>query len=242
MLRSKCASLIEIESVIDGFYLNKRLPFRKEPLIDLSRLKFYHLFLAAAVVIVLINFAIGGFGIYFMVLMPAFPFCLLSILPISRKPLRGSGRHGIIGAGIGALMSVLPGMVLFAYDMVTGWKGGADIGLGLLYMFLPLYSVIFMAVGSLMGEVVTMIKHSDYKRWPHILRTTFLFACIGSCLYFLYKAHSEWHLFQYYQEHDPSSAELYEINFWLFIMVACVSLLIPIMVSFIASRKNQLGK
>jgi hypothetical protein len=38
----------------------------------------------------------------------------------------------MIGAGIGALASVLLDTAIFEYDMVTGWRGGADIGLGLL--------------------------------------------------------------------------------------------------------------
>jgi hypothetical protein len=41
-----------------------------------NRLRFAHIFIAAAFLIVLINFAISGFAPYFMVLIPAFPFLL----------------------------------------------------------------------------------------------------------------------------------------------------------------------
>jgi hypothetical protein len=80
--------------------------------------------------------ATAGFAPYYMVLIPAFPFCLLSVLPISWKFVGRSDTQGILGAGIGALISVLPVTAILAYDMITGWRGGADIGLGLLYMFL----------------------------------------------------------------------------------------------------------
>ena len=50
--------------------------------------------------------------------------------------------------------------------MVTGWKGGADIGLGLLYMFLPLYSVVFMALGYVIGEIIGLIRQRNFQRWP----------------------------------------------------------------------------
>ena len=88
-----------------------------------NRLRFIHIFIVAAFSMVLINFAISGFAPYFMVLIPAFPFLLLSVFPISWNHVRYPERHGIIGAGIGAFMSTLPATAIFAYDMVTGWKG-----------------------------------------------------------------------------------------------------------------------
>ena len=102
-----------------------------------NRLRFVHIFIVAAFLIVLINLAIAGFAPYFVVLIPAFPFLLLAVFPISWKLVSYSEEHGIIGAGIGAFVSTLPATAIFAYDMITGWRGGADIGLGLLYMFLP---------------------------------------------------------------------------------------------------------
>jgi hypothetical protein len=48
-------------------------------------LRFVHIFIAAAFLIVLINFAISGFAPFFMVLIPAFPFLLLCVFPIIKK-------------------------------------------------------------------------------------------------------------------------------------------------------------
>ncbi len=81
------------------------------------RIRFAHIFIAAAILIVPVNFTIGGFAPYFMVLIPAFPFLLLSVLPISWKFVGHSDTHGIIGTGIGALASVLPVTAIFAYDL-----------------------------------------------------------------------------------------------------------------------------
>lgn len=200
-----------------------------------TRLKFSHLFVAGAFLVVLVNYAIGGFAPYFLVLIPAFPFCLLAVLPISWKVVGDSDTEGVIGAGIAALISVIPAIALFAYDMVTGWKGGADIGLGLLYIFLPLYSIGLMLLGYFLGEITALIAHRNFQRLPEIFRTISLFTGIGFCFYFLFRSHELYHLFSYYAKNDPSFAELYEIKFWQFVFLAGVSLLIPIVVFFVTN-------
>jgi hypothetical protein len=212
-------------------------PEKKKP-----GLKFGHIFIAAAVLMVLVNFTIAGFAPYFMVLMPAFPFLLLSVLPISWKPVGHADTHGLIGAGIGALASVLPVTAIFAYDMVTGWKGGADIGLGLLYLFLPVYSVVFMGLGYFIGEVIVLKRHRDMRRWSAIFRTIALFIGIGLCFYFLLVSQSDYDLWRYYQKTDPSAAEVYEIGFWFSILKAGSSLLIPVAVYLITRRNSKRTK
>ena len=202
------------------------------------RIKFGHIFLVAAALLVLVHFIIAGFGPYFMVLMPAFPFLLLSVLPVSWRLVGQADNHGLIGAGIGALVSVLPATSLFAYDMITGWKGGADIGLGLLYLFLPVYSVIFMGLGYFIGEVIILKRHRDIRRFSAIFQTIALFIGIGLCFYFLLESQSEYDLWRYYQKTDPSAAEIYEIGFWLSILKAGASLLIPLAV-YLITRKNK---
>jgi hypothetical protein len=206
------------------------------------RIKFAHIFIAAAVLMVLVHFTIAGFAPYLMVLIPGFPFLLLSVLPISWRSVGHSDRQGMIGAGIGALVSVLPATVIFAYDMITGWKGGADIGLGLLYMYLPLYSVVFMGLGYFIGEIIVLIRHRDIQRLAHIFRTLSLFIGIGLCFYFLLGAHSDYDLWRYYEKNDPSAAEVYEIGFWLSVFKAGVALLIPLAVYLITPGKNKRTK
>ena len=214
----------------------------KQSLNKKNRLRFAHIFIVAAFLIVLINFAISGFAPYFMVLIPAFPFLLLTAFPISWKLICYSEKSGIIGAGIGAFASTLPATVILAYDMVTVWKGGADIGLGLLYMFLPLYSILFMTFGYFIGEITAFIRHRNFQRLPNIFRAISLFIGMGLCFYFIYRAHSSYNLLRYYEKNDPSAAELYEIDFWLFVFMVGASLLIPLVVSLITGRKRRIHK
>ncbi|MGD8961782.1 MAG: hypothetical protein PVF29_14335 [Desulfobacterales bacterium] len=184
------------------------------------RIKFIHIFVAAAFLVVLLNFVIAGFAPYFMVLIPAFPFCLLCVLPLSRQYIGQPDTLGTVGAGIGALISVVPAMALFAYDMMTGWKGGADIGLGLLYLFLPVYSVVFMALGYFIAEIFKLMHQRNFSRLPNIFRTLSLFIGIGFSLYFLLKLHNAYDLWAYNKKTDPSAAELYAIDLWLFALLA----------------------
>jgi hypothetical protein len=156
--------------------------------IKTKRLRFVHIFIAAALLMVSIHFAISGFAPYFLVLIPAVPFLLLAVLPMSWKLVGCPEKHGIIGAGIGAFVSTLPATVIYAYDMVTGWKGGADIGLGLLYVYLPLYSIGFMALGYFTGESIALIRHRNFRRVSPILRTLSVFIGFGCCLYFVFRS------------------------------------------------------
>lgn len=210
----------------------------KHAIIKNKRIKFIYLFMAAAFLIVLINFTIAGFAPYFMVLMPAFPFCLLCVLPLSRQYVGQPDTLGAVGAGIGALISVLPATVLFAYDMMTGWKGGADIGLGLLYLFLPVYSVVFMALGYFFAEIFEIMRQRNFSRLPDTLRILSLFIGIGFSFYFLLNLHSTYNLWAYYQKTDPSAAELYAIDLWLFALLAAAALLVPIAIYFFTRRKK----
>ncbi len=205
----------------------------------MPRLKFVHLFLAAAFLMVLANFIIAGLAPDFIILIPAFPFCLLAVLPVSRQFVGQADTQGIIGAGIGALIAVLPGTALFAYDMLTGWRGGADIGLGLLYIFLPLYSAILMALGYFIGEMIVLIGHRNFQRMPDMFKTLSLFAGFGLGVYFLVKSHSSYSLWRYYEINDPSAAELYEIDFWLYVLLAAASMLVPLGVYFIWRRDKK---
>lgn len=210
----------------------------KHAIIKNKRIKFIYLFMAAAFLMVLINFTIAGFALYFMVLMPAFPFCLLCVLPLSRQYVGQPDTLGAVGAGIGAFISVLPATVLFAYDMMTGWKGGADIGLGLLYLFLPVYSVVFMALGYFFAEIFEIMRQRNFSRLPQTLRILSLFIGIGFSFYFLLNLHSAYNLWAYYQKTDPSAAELYAIDLWLFALLAAASLLVPIAIYFFTRRKK----
>lgn len=209
-----------------------------------SRLRFAHILLVAALLIIFINFAIYGFSPYFVVLIPAFPFLLLTFFPIAWKPVGYSEKHGIIGAGIGAFASILPATAISIYHMFTGWRGGADIGLGLLYVYLPLYSVAFIALGFLIGEIAALVRDGNLQRVPSILRTTSVFVGIGLCFHFLFRAYESYNVWRYYQDSYPTAAELYEVDGWpiaYFVLLAGASLLIPVVTNLVTGRNRRLA-
>ncbi|MDJ0987580.1 MAG: hypothetical protein QNJ26_18720 [Desulfobacterales bacterium] len=161
-------------------------------------------------------------------------------MPISRQYVGQPDTAGLIGAGIGALISVLPVTVILTYDMITGWKGGADIELGMLYLFLPVYSALIMALGYFIAETASLMRQRNFSRVPEILRSLSLFIGIGFSFYFLLKSHSAYTLWRYYKIEDPSAAELYGIDVWLFAIMSAAALLIPIVI-YLMTRKNKQG-
>jgi len=66
-----------------------------------------------------------------------------------------------------------------------------------------------------------------------------LFSGIGLSFYFLLKSHSAYNLWRYYKIRDPSAAEIYEIDFWLFVLMATVALLIPVVVYLMTRKRNK---
>ena len=99
-----------------------------------------------------------------------------------------------------------------------------------------------MTSGYLIGEIVVMIRHRDFKRWPEIFRTSLLFTGIGSCIYFVFKSHSAYSLWQYYKVNDPSAAELYAINIWVYAIIASLSILAPLAIYMISLRQKSFEK
>jgi hypothetical protein len=143
------------------------------------RIRFAHIFIAAAVLIILVHFTIAGFAPYFMALMPTFPFLLLSVLPISWKFVGHSDTHGMVGAGIGALASVLPVTVIFAYDMVTGWRGVLISGWAYSICFCHCIQSSLWPLATSSVETAACIRHRNFQRLPHIFKTVIICSSIG---------------------------------------------------------------
>ena len=112
------------------------------------------------------------------------------------------------------------------------------IGLGLLYLILPVYSAVFMALGYFIAEVVELVRQRNFSQLPNIFRTLSVFIGIGFSFYFLLKLHSAYDLWVYYKVQDPSAAEIYAIDIWLFGLLAAASLLVPITVCFFTRKKS----
>ena len=83
------------------------------------------------------------------------------------------------------------------------------------------------------------MRQRNFRRLPDVLKTISLFIGIGLCFYFLFGSFSDYNLWRYYEKIDPSAAELYEIGFWLSIIKAGASLLVPLVIYLITRRNNK---
>ena len=90
-----------------------------------------------------------------------------------------------------------------------------------------------------MQNQIKDITHQETGMYLPFAGTLFLFIGIGFSLYFLLKSHSAYTLWRYYKIHDPSAAEVYGIDVWLFALMAAAALLIPIVVYLMTRRKNK---
>jgi len=80
-------------------------------------------------------------------ILPGAPFLLLAILAlVTRRPL-----SAVIGASAGSLLAVALPYGLLLYTSATYSGGGANIGVGILLVAVPLYLPILMAVGGFIG-------------------------------------------------------------------------------------------
>lgn len=87
------------------------------------------------------------------------PFAILALiswLQCRGKAEADEGRTGpLVGAGIGATFAALIPMTMAIRGILTGWPGGADIGMGVMYMATPIVALVFGAVGFAIGSVVS---------------------------------------------------------------------------------------
>jgi len=84
--------------------------------------------------------------LYFGIL-PGAPFLLLAVLSlVSRVPIRAT-----VGAFVGSLLAIALPYGLLLYTLATYSGGGANIGVGLLLLAMPVYLPIAMVIGALFG-------------------------------------------------------------------------------------------
>ena len=97
-------------------------------------------------------FAIAGglSPILYWGILPGLPFILLGIASLLFK--QPFSIYPFMGAAIGSFLAVsLPYGLLF-YSSATYTGGGANIGLGLLLLFLPIYLILFTIFGWYIGK------------------------------------------------------------------------------------------
>ncbi len=74
-------------------------------------------------------------------ILPSAPFICLAIL------VSPDNRKSVVGSMVGAIVAICIPYLLLTYDMLTHFRGGADIGLGLLLMAMPVYLLLAMSIG-----------------------------------------------------------------------------------------------
>lgn len=98
------------------------------------------------------------------IIIPASPFLLLCVLAIARS----NGRFlfsnaSITGSALGAILAIALPRVLLWYDSAHYDGGGANIGIGILLMCLPVYLIIAMLVGGWLGRLLGSHRHNAAK-------------------------------------------------------------------------------
>jgi hypothetical protein len=80
------------------------------------------------------------------------PFFAVAIIAryrsMNREPGSVVSAAPIIGAGTGVFIAVLIPMSMAIKGNLSGWPGGADIGMGVAYVALPIIALLFGAIGS----------------------------------------------------------------------------------------------
>ena len=56
------------------------------------------------------------------------------------------------------------------------------------------------------------------------------------------KSHGAYYLWRYYKIHDPFAAEVYAIDFWLFVLMSGAALLVPLVIYIFTRKKNRSRK
>ncbi|WP_144375072.1 hypothetical protein [Thiolapillus brandeum] len=97
-----------------------------------------------------------------------------------------------------------------------------------------------MSLGYIGGELVLFARHRNNKNLWELIGAVAIFLGIGLCLYFLFQAYFAHSLFERHVRLDPSAAELYQVEFWRYLLAAGASLLVPPLVLLVIKRRAGL--
>lgn len=87
----------------------------------------------------------SGLQIFYWYMLPALPFVVLSLLALFPSVIH---TYMVIGAACGAILAIAIPYLLLWFSLTFYSGGGANIGLGLLFLAMPVYLVLFMVGGS----------------------------------------------------------------------------------------------
>ena len=83
--------------------------------------------------------------IFYWYILPALPFVALFVLALFPAAIQS---YMIFGAACGATVGIVIPYVLLWIDLANYSGGGANIGIGILFLAMPIYLPVFMIGGS----------------------------------------------------------------------------------------------
>ena len=103
-----------------------------------------------AIISFILVMGVFGKGGEYSAFFSCFPFALLSI---SSFFVKGNIQHyGFFGAAVGAIIANSFPFIYLVYTSVSYEGGGANLGVGFAFMFLPIYSAVASIFGWLFGK------------------------------------------------------------------------------------------
>lgn len=160
------------------------------------------LLLAAWFFITVATFVVLGPEAWLAAMLLSLPVGLAALALLSDTP----GRRGAL---VGALLAVAPSTATLTYHAVAGWPGGADIGMGILMLFLPVYGGALVAGGYLVGALIENRSTPLASRLRVAAPTLALLIGVAATASFALAAWQDFELYRMDRIHDPSAAEVY---------------------------------
>jgi len=89
--------------------------------------------------------------VFYSYILPPLPFLFFAALIHIKKDI---GVYKLIGSACGAAVAIIAPNLLLWINSMNYSGGGANIGLGLLWLAMPIYIPILMAIGYFVGRLI----------------------------------------------------------------------------------------
>jgi hypothetical protein len=99
--------------------------------------------------------------VFYWYILPPLPFLVLVVLLQIKKDM---SVYGLIGSACGAAVAIITPHLLLWIDSMNYSGGGANIGLGLLLIAMPIYIPILMAIGYFFGRLIPSKQNIVVRR------------------------------------------------------------------------------
>ena len=92
---------------------------------------------------------------FYWYVLPPLPFLFLAVLIQIKKDM---SVYELSGSACGAAVAIITPYYLMWIDSMNYSGGGANIGLGLLLVAMPMYIPILMAIGCFLGRLIQVVS------------------------------------------------------------------------------------